>query len=332
MRRPARGTRVIGSQARRLQLLRLCTIAAEMAKLGDVRTTLRRVVESATSVTSACAAHLVVVDDRAKTTWSIANPPPRRADAPGLGLMLARTPAGRAALRARRRVVIDRADRDRRAVPLLRDLLSSGAVAYVPILGTARALGLLILVTAGPHRWSRDELRLSRHLASFAAVALENDRLLSRLAEAEARFRSLIEHIPAIIYVCEVEPPYRTTYVSPQTETLFGYSPREWLEDPGFYMRIVHPDDMGKIIALDQAARRGDGFARSVYRLIDGRGAIRWVRDESVLVRDPSGQPIAWHGVVVEITGMKSIDRDGPHARSAPGPAPRAPDSGSSEA
>ena len=92
--------------------------------------------------------------------------------------------------------------------------------------------------------------------------------------------------------MCEVGPPYRTTYVSPQTEALFGYSAKEWLEDPDFYPRIVHPDDLDKIIALDQAAVQSSGFARSVYRLIDHRGTIRWVRDESVLVRDPAGQPI----------------------------------------
>jgi len=40
---------------------------------------------------------------------------------------------------------------------------------------------------------------------------------------------------------------------------------------------------------------------------MDKQGEIRWFRDEAVLVKDPSGAPIAWHGVMVEITGLKKM-------------------------
>jgi PAS domain-containing protein len=43
------------------------------------------------------------------------------------------------------------------------------------------------------------------------------------------------------------------------------------------------------------------------YRMLDKSGEIRWFRDEAVLMKDPSGAPIAWHGVMVEITGLKKM-------------------------
>ena len=152
------------------------------------------------------------------------------------------------------------------------------------------------------------ELDLAKHFADVAAVALENSRLMSQLAETEVRFRSLVEHIPAIVYVCEVEPPFRTHYISPQVKSMLGYPPQEWMSDPnGFIMKIVHPEDVGGLIDLTAEAARTRGFATAEYRLLDRQGEVRWFRDECALVRDPSGTPIAWHGVLVEITGMKKM-------------------------
>ncbi|PYS95991.1 MAG: hypothetical protein DMF50_06490 [Acidobacteria bacterium] len=316
-RRPLRALR-----SHRRRLLRLCDLISEIAKLGDARTTLTTIVEGAVSLLGVGQAHLVVFGPRGTTLYSAGRKTP---GASSLGAALSRTPAARRALRRRRPLALDAGDKDLRREFGADKPVRVGGVAYFPLLSEDRDLGLLILDFLRPHAWSADEMRLGGHLATFSAVAVMNASTLGRLAEAEQRFRSLIEHIPAIIYVCEVGPPYRTTYVSPQTEALFGYSAKEWLEDPDFYPRIVHPDDLDKIIALDQAAVQSSGFARSVYRLIDHRGAIRWVRDESVLVRDPAGQPIAWHGVMVEITGLKKMEQGAVEPQRDPDPPPRRP-------
>ena len=320
VRRAASGRPLRALQGHRRKLLRLCGLISEIAKLGDARTTLTTIVESAVSLLGAGQAHLVVFDPRGASFYSAGRKTPRSST---LGPALARTPAARRALRRRRPLALDAGDKELRREFGAGKPVRIGGIAYFPLLSEDRDLGLLILVSFRPHAWSADELRLGGHLATFSAVAVMNASTLGRLAEAEQRFRSLIEHIPAIIYVCEVGPPYRTTYVSPQTEALFGYSPKQWLEDPGFYPKIVHPDDLDKIIALDQAAVQSSGFARSVYRLIDHRGAIRWVRDESVLVRDPAGQPIAWHGVVVEITGLKKMEQAAVEPQQGPDIPPR---------
>ena len=48
-------------------------------------------------------------------------------------------------------------------------------------------------------------------------------------------------------------------------------------------------------------------FISSTDCALDKAGEVRWFRDEAILVRDPSGRPIAWHGVLVETTGMKKL-------------------------
>ncbi len=60
---------------------------------------------------------------------------------------------------------------------------------------------------------------------------------------------------------------------------------------------------------ITSATRRDQkkGFSTLEYRLMDQQGEVRWFRDEAVLVRDPAGEPVAWHGVLVEITGLKRM-------------------------
>ncbi len=179
----------------------------------------------------------------------------------------------------------------------------------MPLLSGSQSFGLLILVTRRPHAWTREELRLAQHFANFASVALENGRLLKRLAETEGRFKSLVEHIPAIVYICDFEPPYHSLYVSPQTETMLGYPSSEWINDPSFWMKIIHPDDVSRLKGLENEAVRTTSFISAEYRIRDRRGEIRWMREEAVLVRDPAGAPIGWHGVLIEITGMKTMEQ-----------------------
>ena len=49
------------------------------------------------------------------------------------------------------------------------------------------------------------------------------------LREAEARYRTLVEQIPAAVYVDPADALGSPLYVSPRVETLLGYAPDEWL-------------------------------------------------------------------------------------------------------
>jgi PAS domain S-box-containing protein len=288
-------------------LERLCRLAAEIAKLGSEHDTLKTIVDAAAEIVGVHAAHIALVDQYDQELYGVVSSGLHPPDAPRVRCQLPQSSAARQALKGRKVVAIARAAGDRRVDPRARTLLSIGGVVYLPLRSAGQSFGLLILVSRRPRLWTRGELRLARHFANFAAVALENSRLLSRLAETEGRFRSLVEHIPAIIYTCEVEAPYRTIYVSPQTQATLGYSPKEWVDDGSFFMKLVHPEDLGALIDRAETAAKGRSFAAAEYRLLDRRGETRWFRDEAVLVRDPSGQPIAWHGVLVEITGIKEM-------------------------
>src|SRR5260370_3155975 len=65
----------------------------------------------------------------------------------------------------------------------------------------------------------------------------------SELAKAEARYRSLIEEIPAVTFVAPFDESIGELYVSPQIVTMLGFTQEEWLNDPVLWYRQLHPED-----------------------------------------------------------------------------------------
>ena len=120
-----------------------------------------------------------------------------------------------------------------------------------------------------------------------------------RAEEAERRFRALLEHLPLVVYVNNVEPVRSVRYVSPEIEKLTGYSAEEFCADPQLADSIIHPDDYPEIVALEQASP--DVFEHE-YRIVRRDGAVRWVLDRMERIRDGHGAPLYEQGFLVDIT------------------------------
>ena len=125
----------------------------------------------------------------------------------------------------------------------------------------------------------------------------------AQLADAEARYRAIVEQTPAITYIDAVEGEGGTLYISPQTTTLLGYTPEEWYAEPDLWSTIVHPGDRGH----DDAADAGSPHS-SEYRVVAKDGTIVWVHDQASLITDDEGNPRFWEGVLVDITQQKRAE------------------------
>jgi PAS domain S-box-containing protein len=310
------------------RLDRLCRLPADVAALRDETRTLRTIVEAAVEVVGVPVAHLALVDREQKALYGVVSSGKHPPGAPRARFILHRGLAATQALTRRRPVVIADASRDRRVIREARELLDIGSIAYVPLLGAGKSFGLLILTTPKPHAWSRLEVKLATYTANIASVALQTAHLLSSLADTDGRLRSLLEDVSAIVYACEVDFPWRTYYVGPEAEAILGYPPRAWAEDPELFYKLVHPDDLDAVVEATEAGKAGRGNVRSEYRLLDRDGNTHWFRDEALLLRDPSGRPLAWHGILVDVTNLREgrASRPGPR-RSGPRPTavPRPP-------
>lgn len=126
-----------------------------------------------------------------------------------------------------------------------------------------------------------------------------------RRRDAEARLRTLIETIPAITYTHHHRSD-SFEYVSPQVGAILGYTPEEWSGE--LWRSILHPDDRAAMLAEnDRVDRSGEPFSME-YRVFAADGRTVWLRDESVLLRDPEGRPTQWQGVMYDITEAKDAE------------------------
>ena len=64
------------------------------------------------------------------------------------------------------------------------------------------------------------------------------------LADAEARYRALVEQTPTITYLDSSSGRPYTLYMSPQTTSILGYTPQDWYDDDDLFDKLVHPDDV----------------------------------------------------------------------------------------
>jgi diguanylate cyclase (GGDEF)-like protein/PAS domain S-box-containing protein len=132
----------------------------------------------------------------------------------------------------------------------------------------------------------------------------------ARLREAEERYRTLVERIPAIIYVDQAGEPSRTTYVSPQHEAILGYPPEERLKDPDHWLKIMHPGDRERVLAESQRTDETGEPLRTEYRQFAKDGRMVWLQDEADLVRDEKGKPLYWLGVQTDVTERKALEEE----------------------
>jgi PAS domain S-box-containing protein len=197
----------------------------------------------------------------------------------------------------------------------------------VPMIARGRNHGAITLVSAeSGRRYKETDLRLAEELARRAALAVDNAKLYreaqreiserneaeGRLKEAEARFRTLVEHIPAMTYMESADDDGQNTdflYISPQIEAVLGYSPGEWMSDPHLFAKTLHPEDAERVLAEDARTNRtGEPFSME-YRHLARDGRVVWVRDEAVLVRDHEGGPPYWLGVQFDITDRREAEQ-----------------------
>jgi diguanylate cyclase (GGDEF)-like protein/PAS domain S-box-containing protein len=130
-----------------------------------------------------------------------------------------------------------------------------------------------------------------------------------RLRTAEFRYRTLVEQLPLISYVDgENDPSSKALYVSPQVETVFGYSPGEWLTVPGLFQQLIHEDDRERVLAEKRDAYRRAETLRHEYRVHTRDGRLLWVEDVSVHIEPPVGDVPFRQGFVVDITERKRAD------------------------
>ena len=130
----------------------------------------------------------------------------------------------------------------------------------------------------------------------------ENQRLKDRM-------EFLLAQSPAVIFTCKAGGDYAATSSSENLQRVIGYTPKEFLADPGFWADHLHPEDAPRIFAeLPKIFETGDHSHE--YRFLCKDGSYRWVRNELRLIYDAQGKPLEIIGYLVGIQDLKQAQAE----------------------
>jgi diguanylate cyclase (GGDEF)-like protein/PAS domain S-box-containing protein len=134
--------------------------------------------------------------------------------------------------------------------------------------------------------------------------------LEARYRDLMARYRGLVDRLPAVIYLDGVGDDDTMVDVSPGVEELLGITRDEWLSGFMAWQEAVHADDLERVVAeSERSIATGEPF-RVEYRAFHRDGRLRWIREDSVLIRDDDDAPLYWLGLMLDVTELTLARRE----------------------
>ena len=150
---------------------------------------------------------------------------------------------------------------------------------------------------------SCDDLKNSYEVRTeeFHRKCTERDQTEEALRMAEM----IVDRSPVILFRRLAGDDPRLEYVSENIRQM-GYTAEEFLSGKLAFRDIVHPDDMEMLREeIEKYAEADVEEYTQIYRCFSKSGDIRWVEDQTSVVRDAGGVKTHNQGILVDITERK---------------------------
>jgi PAS domain S-box-containing protein len=122
----------------------------------------------------------------------------------------------------------------------------------------------------------------------------------NKLIAVEERLQHLLRSSPAVIYSRPLNDPFGFSFVSASVENFLGLSVADLLSDRQVFKWRIHMEDLPRVMGEQQRVLRSGKQAQE-YRIQNGDGEYRWIRDETFLISD-GGNPAEIVGTIVDVT------------------------------
>jgi PAS domain S-box-containing protein len=160
--------------------------------------------------------------------------------------------------------------------------------------------------------FSATTIKNEKPLISFALVT---DMTASRqaaeaLRKSEERFRTLVSHIPGVVYRCANDKDWTMEYISGEVDKISGYPTSDFLNNQvRSYASVIHPDDQDRVDQQVQEEINNKRPYTLEYRIIHKNGRIKWAHEKGRAIFDEQGQLLWLDGVIFDITERKRTER-----------------------
>jgi PAS domain S-box-containing protein len=129
----------------------------------------------------------------------------------------------------------------------------------------------------------------------------------TELQKTNERLRELVVLSSSVIYSISANNDFSKNFITENIQTILGYSSGEFLADPKFWVKHIHPEDQARsLIERKIATERNGGVFE--YRFMHRDGSYRWIHDEVRTIRDAKGNSFELVGSWYDITERKMAE------------------------
>jgi diguanylate cyclase (GGDEF)-like protein/PAS domain S-box-containing protein len=115
----------------------------------------------------------------------------------------------------------------------------------------------------------------------------------------DALIREALDAMPIFLWIYDPAEE-RFIYVSPAFERIYGYDHLSLYREPGLWFSVIHPDDRDDIV---RTFKENVGASLALqYRIIQKKGAVRWVSHRVFPIRDEKSRSLRLCGFIEDIT------------------------------
>ena len=121
-------------------------------------------------------------------------------------------------------------------------------------------------------------------------------------------YKTLVEGVPAILYIDRPDELSTNLYTSPQVEPILGFTVDEWRADPELWRKQLHPDDVERALETHRQSNTTTSPYLDEYRIRTKDGRYLWMHDEAWPVLAEDTAILFWRGVMLDITDRKEAE------------------------
>ncbi len=143
------------------------------------------------------------------------------------------------------------------------------------------------------------------NILNFSIFVIYLQKTKEQITIADRLYRIIAENATDVIFYYTLVPKPAFTYVSPSVETLTGYTPEEFYQNPRFYLEIVSPEHFDEVTSVFSGRLTSD--IGSTFLISHKNGSQFWGEfNISILYKEDI--PVAVEGIIRDITRMKNAE------------------------
>jgi len=196
-----------------------------------------------------------------------------------------------------------------------------GAWLLIPLVVEGQLWGsFTITSTQQPFTWHKDQIELAQAVVNQLEIAIQQANLYQQgqlelverrrveavLRESEARFQTMADNVPGIIYGYCLRPDGsdQYTYISSGFCDVYGIELDGALQDPSIVWKMTHPNDLPRLQESIAESYQTMQVWQCHYRVITPAGELKWMQGIARPTRQPNGDVI-WDGLIIDISDRK---------------------------